>query len=60
MYGLQLGFFPMGCPKCDNDEFEYGDISNHGESGLKQEITCNECESIFIEYFIATHWEIKA
>lgn len=50
----------MGCPKCDNDEFEYGDISNHGESGLKQEITCNECESIFIEYFIATHWEIKA
>ena len=53
---MTKGSFPNICPKCKNKDFEYGDIENYGESGLKQTIICTKCDSYFVEYFIVDQW----
>jgi hypothetical protein len=43
------------CPKCQSD-----DISSQGfePEGLYQDVTCNKCDCIWLEFFEAVSWEI--
>lgn len=49
-------YLPANCPECNGDDFEYGDIANHGEMGLYQDITCTKCDTLFREFFIVDSW----
>ena len=54
---MNKGKFPNKCPKCKSEDLSYEDIDNYKNSGLKQEIECNNCDSTFTEYFKSVGWD---